>query len=103
MPYIITFAWYPLTAIKPVAEKYLETIKIMPVPSIIKRLVLAASSATIEGIEIINVDEVKKEDMWEGTNYNTRFMLEFKDIEGVRFNIRSFSTLAEGMKDIGMG
>jgi len=103
MPYIICFVWYPLTKTKQVTERYLETIKKMPVLSIIKRIVLAASSATKEGIEVINVDEVKKEDMWEGTNYNSRFMLEFQDIEGVRYHIRSFGTLQESLKDIGMG
>lgn len=103
MPYIITFVWYPLTATKQVTERYLETIKKMPVPSIIKRLVLAASAATKEGIEVINVDEVKKEDFWEGTNYNSKFLMEFKDIEGVRFHVRNFSTLPEGLKILGMG
>jgi len=103
MPYIITFVWYPPSKIKQVVERYLEAVKKMPVPSIIKRLVLAASASTKEGIEVVNVDEVKKEDMWEGTNYNSRFMLEFQDIEGVRYHIRSFGTLQESLKDIGMG
>ena len=103
MPYIITFVWYPLTKINQVAERYLEVVKRMPVPSFIKRLVLAASAATKEGIEIINVDEVKKEDFYEGNNYNSKFMLEFKDIEGLRFHIRTFSTLPEAFKDIGIG
>ena len=103
MPYIICFVWYPLTKTKQVTERYLESIKKMPVPSIIKRLVLAASSATKEGIEVINVDEVKKEDLWEGTNYNSKFLMEFKDIEGLRFHVRNFSTLPEGLKILGMG
>ncbi len=103
MPYLITFAWYPPSIANKVAERYLETLQKFPVPSIIKRVVPAASASSKEGIEVINVDEIKKEDLWEAMNYLDIFMLEFRDIEGVRFHIRSFGTVSEGLKNIGMG
>ena len=103
MPYLITFTWYPPSQAKKVAQRYLDSLKKLPVPPIIKRLVPAATASTKEGFEVLNVDEVKKEDLWEANNYLSKFMLEFQDIEGVRFHIRNFSTIAEGLKLIGMG
>ena len=103
MPYLITFAWYPPSQANKVAQRYLDTLKKLPVPPIIKRLVPAASASTKEGIEVVNVDEVKKEDLWEASNYLSKFMLEFRDIEGTRYHIRQFATIAEGLKMIGLG
>ena len=103
MPYLITFAWYPPSQANKVAQKYLDALKKLPVPSIIKRVVPAATSSTKEGIEVVIVDEVKKEDLWEASNYLSTFMLEFRDIEGVRYHVRQFGEIAESLKMIGFG
>ena len=103
MPYLITFVWYPPSQANKVAQKYLDTLKKLPVPPIIKRIVPAATSSTKEGIEVVNVDEVKKEDLWEASNYLSKFMMEFRDIEGVRYHVRHFGDVAESLKIIGFG
>ena len=102
MPYIMTFVWYPLPMIKKALERYYEATKELPIPPIIKRVVLAATASNREGIEVINVDEVKTEDLGEANNYLSKFMLKFRDLEGVNFKIRSYSTLSEGVKNLGM-
>jgi hypothetical protein len=103
MPYLISFAWYPLSQTNTVAQKYLEMFQKLPVISCIKRIVPAANAATKEGIEVMVVDEVKQEDVGEALDYLSRFLIEFRDIEGFNFHIRTFSTLTEGMAYIGVG
>jgi len=68
-----------------------------------KRLVPAANSATKDGIEILNVDEVKPKDLGEAFEYINVFMSHLEDIEGLNWSLRVFSTVAEGLKRIGMG
>jgi len=102
MPYIVMFTWFPPSIVKTVAQRYLETLKKLPVPSIIKRLVPVATVATKDGIESMNVDEVKKEDLGEAMEYLSKFVMEFYDIEGFRCYIKSYSTISESLKYIGM-
>ncbi|MFX1303584.1 MAG: hypothetical protein ACFFBV_12730 [Promethearchaeota archaeon] len=101
MPYVVAFIWYPPSVSDKVAQKYLETLQKYPVISSIKRVVPAAVAATKEGIEVFVVDEVKREDMGEALDYGARFLVEFQDIEGLRYQIRTFSTLTEAMAYIG--
>ncbi|NVM29810.1 MAG: hypothetical protein HWN65_13280 [Candidatus Helarchaeota archaeon] len=103
MPYVVTFCWYPPTVTEKVAQKYLENLQKNPVPSYIKRVVPAANAAVKEGTEIFNVDEVKSKDLGEAFEYINTFMLEFEEFEGFTWTIRIFSTVAEGLKRIGMG
>ncbi len=101
MPYVVAFSWYPPSASDIVAKRYLETLQKYPVISSIKRLVPAAVAATKEGIEVFVVDEVKREDMGEALDYAAKFLVEFRDIEGFRYHIRTFSTVTEAMAYIG--
>jgi len=103
MPYIISFVWYPLSQANTVSQKYLEMLQKLPVISSIKRIVPAAVAATKEGIEVMVVDEVKREDVGEAQDYLSKFLIEFRDIEGFSFHIRSFSTISEALGYIGMG
>lgn len=103
MPYIVIFASYPPYLANKVAEKYLEVLQKYPVPSYMKRPIPAASAATKEGIEVINFDEVKEEDLGKGADYLGKSMLEFRDIKEFRWDIRIFSTISEALKNIGMG
>ncbi|MFW9940555.1 MAG: hypothetical protein ACFFFT_05905 [Candidatus Thorarchaeota archaeon] len=103
MPYLISFVWYPLSQSDTVAQRYLEMLQKLPVISSIKRIVPAATAATKEGIEAIVVDEVKREDLGEANDYLSRFLIEFRDIEGFNFHIRSFSTVSEALAYVGMG
>ena len=103
MPYIITFCTYKPNLGEKVAERYLKLLQKLPVPNYIKRLVPAASAASEKGIEVINVDEVKRDKLGDAIDYAGKFMIEFRDIEGFRWETKVFSTVAEGLSYIGMG
>ncbi len=103
MPYIVLFSWYPPSQSNTVAQRYLETLQKYPVISSIKRIVPVAVSSTKEGIEVMVVDEVKREDIGEALDYASQFLTEFRDIEGFRYQVRTFSTVGEAMGYIGMG
>ena len=103
MPYIMTYCWYPFTVNPKVAQRYLENLQKYPIPAFIKRLVPAANSATKDGLEILNIDEVKPKDLGEAFEYINVFMSHLEDIEGLSWNLRVFSTVTEGLKRLGMG
>ena len=103
MPYIICFAQYPPYLANEVAQKYLETLQKHPVPDYVKRVVPAANRDTMEGIQILNIDEVKIADEGKATEYMTKFMLEFRNIKEFRWEIKTWATVVEGLKYIGMG
>jgi hypothetical protein len=48
------------------------------------------------------VDEVKRDNQGEAIDYLSKFLVEFRDIEGFRYKIHSWSTLNEAMAYIGM-
>jgi hypothetical protein len=101
LPYVISFAWYPPSLADIVAQRYLEMFQKLPVISSIKRIVPAAVASTKEGLEVFIVDEVKQEDLGEAVDYCSKFLVEFRDIEGFRYHVRTFSTLNEAMRYIG--
>ena len=102
MPYIISHAYYPPTQANNVSKRYLETFKKLPLLSSIKRVIPAAVTSSEKGIEVMMVDEVKTENQGEAINYLAKFLIEFRDIEGFRYSIHSWSTLNEAMGYIGM-
>ncbi len=101
MPYVISFSWYPPSLANTVAQRYLETLQKYPLISSIKRVVPAAVSSTKEGLEVFLVDEVKQEDVGEALDYAGKFLVEFFDIEGFRYQIKVYNTLNEAMRYIG--
>ncbi|MHA1987446.1 MAG: hypothetical protein ACW98D_12480 [Promethearchaeota archaeon] len=103
MPYIISYVLYPPTQSNTVAQRYLEMLQKYPLPSIIKRLVPAAVASSLEGVEGVVVDEVKREDLGDAIDYNSQFLTEFRDIEGFRYHVRTYSTVTEALNYIGMG
>lgn len=103
MPYIIIFTKFPTNSVEKVAQRYLELLQKYPIPDYIKRLVPAATAASMEGHKSINVDEVKKKDLGDAMEYTTQFMIGFRDIEGYEYEIKVFVTVAEGLRYIGMG
>ena len=102
MPYVISFTWYPNSLANTVAQRYLETLQKLPIISSIKRIVPAAVTTTKEGIEVFVVDEVKREDLGAALDYASKFLVEFRDIEGFRYQVKTASTLKEAMAYIGM-
>ncbi len=100
MPYVVSFTWYPPSLANTVAQRYLETLQKYPIISSIKRIVPAAVSSTKEGIEVFIVDEVKREDLGDVLDYAGKFMVEFYEIEGFRYEINVYSTISEALKNI---
>ena len=96
-------SWYPAHLAPKVAQKYLDTLQKLPVPSTIKRLVPAASTSTKEGIHVLNVDEVKQEDLGDAMDYAGKFLVEFHEIEGFKYEAKIYSTVSEALRNIGMG
>ncbi len=103
MPYVLTVCWYPPHLATMVAKKYLESLQKLPVPSTIKHVVPAASTSFKNGIQVLNVDEVKQEDLGAVMDYIGKFMVEFYEIEGFRYETKVYSTISEALKNIGMG
>lgn len=103
MPYVISFTWFPPSLSNTVAQRYLETLQKYPLISSINRVIPGAIASTKEGIEVMIIDEVKGEDLGEVLEYSTKFLVEFRNIEGLRYHIRVFNTLNEAMGYIGIG
>ena len=101
MPYVISYTWYPPSLADTVAQRYLETLQKLPIISSVKRIVPAAVASTKEGLEVFVVDEVKRENLGEAIDYMSKFLVAFRDIEGFRYHVRTFSTLNEAMAYIG--
>ena len=95
--------WYPPHLVTKVAQKYLDSLQKLPIPSTIKRVVPAASTSSPSGIIVLNVDEVKQEDLGAAMDYIGKFMIEFYEIEGFRYEAKVYSTISEGLQNIGMG
>ncbi|MFX0043679.1 MAG: hypothetical protein ACFE8L_12275 [Candidatus Hodarchaeota archaeon] len=101
MPYIISYLWFPPHLSNTAAQRYLETIQKYPLISSIKRLIPAAIASDKEGIEVMAIDEVKRNDLGEALEYIGKFLVEFRNIEGLRYHSRVFNTLSEAMSLIG--
>ena len=103
MPYIITYLWFPPHLSDNAAQRYLETIQKYPLISSIKRIIPAAITSDKEGIETMVIDEVKGKDLGEALDYIGKFIVEFRNIEGLRYQIRTANTLNEAMRLVGKG
>ena len=104
MPYIIVHCWYPDHLADQVAKKYLELMeKYQSDESLVKTLVPVAVTATKNGIEAMNVEEVEKQKLGDALEQEVRFMTEYRKIEGFHYEIRIWSNLEEGMQNLGLG
>ena len=104
MPYIITRAWYPDHLADQVGKKYLELVEKYPSDeSLLKTLVPVAVTATKNGIETISIEEVEKQKLGDALELEIRFMTGYREIEGFHYEVRIWSTLEEGMQNIGLG
>jgi hypothetical protein len=104
MPYLITHIWYPNHVVDEVAKKYGENLeKYPPDESISKNIVPAAVSATKKGIEVISIDEVEPQKLGDALEREALFMVEYRNINGFRYETKIWATLEEAMKSIGMG
>lgn len=84
-PYILTYLWFPPNLSDTVAQRYLETIQKYPLISSIKRLIPAAITSDKECVEVLVIDEVKRKDLGEGMEYAGKLIVEYRNIEGLRY------------------
>jgi hypothetical protein len=104
MPYLITRCWYPNHIADEVAKKYVENMeKYPPDESISKTIVPVAVSTTKKGIETLSVAEVESQKLGDAIERETLHMIEYRNINGFRYEIKTWATVEEAMKYIGMG
>ena len=101
MPYIITTLWFPPHLSDAAAQRYLETIQKLPLIPIIKRPIPGAITSDKEGITTMVIDEVKRKDLGEAMEYIGKFVVEFRNIEGLRYQVKTVNTLSEAMTLVG--
>lgn len=104
MPYIITRCWYPNHLADVVAKKYLEVMeKNPPDETISKTIVPAAITSTKDGLETLTIDEVESPKVGDAINRDTRIMAEFRNIEGFKYEIKTWAKVEEALESIGLG
>lgn len=104
MPYMITHLWYPNHVVDEVAKKFMESLEKYPHDeSISKTIVPAAVSTTKKGIEVISIEEVERQKLGDALEKEALFMAEYRNINGFRYETKTWATLKEAMKSIGMG
>ena len=104
MPYIITHCWYPLNKADEVAKRYLEVLeKYPPDESLAKQVVPASVSSNQEGLETLAIVDVERQKLGDALERDTRFMIEFRSIEGFNYEIKIWSKVEEALERIGLG
>ena len=103
MPYIIGTAWYPPNKAEEVAKKYLEIVQKIPFKPFEKLVIPACSVSTKDGLRVLVIVEVKRENVGESLNLSAQRYLMAANIEGFRYDIRTGTTLQEGLEALGMG
>ena len=99
----MTYLWFPPHLSDVAAQRYLEAIQKYPLISSIKRVIPAAISSDKEGVEVIVIDEVKRKDLGEALEYAGKFIVEFRNIEGLKYQVKTANTLSEAMGLVGKG
>ena len=102
MVILVVESWYPASLANRVGKKYLDVIKEYPPDKNISKQILGAVKAEKEGFHTIfawNVKEGKTED---ALKRMVEAMLMFGEIEGYRYQIDTYLSVAEAMPMIGL-
>jgi hypothetical protein len=99
----MSYLWFPPHLSDAAAQRYLETIQKYPLISSIKRVIPGAISSDKEGVEVIVIDEVKRKDLGEAMEWAGKFIVEFRNIEGLKYQVKTANTLSEAMGLVGKG
>lgn len=106
MVYLVLELWYSPGNESKVGKRYLEIMKKYPPDSSVGTIVIPfAVNSTPEGTHSFTVTEVKEGKLEQALKDASRNMIEFGgDIEGLRYQIRTYLTAPEGMSllDLGM-
>ena len=103
MPYLITTSVYPAEIRTEVATRYLEAMeKFPPDESLTVPLVPAAVKATLDGIKVIGISEVKEGKLGEALDRTAKMMVMFQTLPGYRYTVEVFYKVEEALALIGM-
>lgn len=100
---MMSYLWFPPHLSDTAAQRYLETIQKYPLISSIKRIIPGAISSDKEGVEVIVIDEVKRKDLGEAMEWAGKFIVEFRNIEGLKYQVKTANTLNEAIGLVGKG
>ena len=104
MPYIICRTWYPPNKTDETVKKYLEVLEKFPFDeSLGKQIVPVATTVSKDGMQSITVVEVEKQKVGDALEWAKRFMIEFRNIEGYNYEVKTWSTAEEGLARMGVG
>ena len=104
MPYVFTYSLVPAHKIPESAKLYLKEMKdARPATrALAKEIIPNAVKATMEGIEVISVHDVKEGKLEEFLNLQQKLMVAYHDIEGYKYNIEVRFKITEALEMIGM-
>lgn len=103
MPYIVTQCWYPSTKADEMTEKYLQVLEKYPFDeSVGNQIVPVAVTVNISGYESLSIVETDTARTGDALEYAKRFMIEFRNIEELNYEIKAWSTAAEGLARMGI-
>jgi hypothetical protein len=101
--YLFVTSSYPNDKAKEVANMYLKMLTKYPDNnSVSTPIVPVAVRATFQGIRAIVIHEVKKGKLDDAMAFTVNRMVMFHDIPGYRYSIKTFLTIEEALKAIGM-
>ncbi len=104
MPYIIVRTLYPSGKIDEVAKKYLEiTEKFPPDETMGKVVVPVAVAITTDGVEAMGISEIERDKLADALDYTSKIMLEYRNIEGYKYEIKTWATVDEAFELLGLG
>ena len=103
MPYIVTQCWFPAIKADETTQKYLELMEKYPFDeSVGKQIIPSAVTVNKNGYETFSVVEAEVSQAGEAIEWAKRFMVEFCTIEGFNYEIKAWSTAAEGLARMGV-
>jgi hypothetical protein len=101
--YLITTSLYPNDKAKEVANIYLKAITKYPDDaSLFIPIVPVAVRATLQGMRVISVGEVKKGKLESAHALTVNRMVMLHDIQGFKWTVKTYQNLEEALKTIGM-
>jgi len=104
MPYVFTYSYVPVHKINKSAEIYLKEMKDARSATrpLAKEIIPNAVKATMEGLEVISVHDVKEGKLEEFLKAQQKLMVAYHAIEGYKYNIEVRFKITEALEMIGM-
>lgn len=100
--YVIVTASYPNDKVKEVADMYIKAItKYPPDDSLATPVVPVAVRATLQGIRVIGVHEIKKGKLEAAMARMSTIQTMFYGIQGYRWTMKTYLNLEEAMNTLG--